>query len=107
MINTFLRKKPCRMLTVLKDRQQPLYISELAKESNATYVHTTKLVRELELAGIVTIEKTGKKRMVKLTDAGLKIAGLLSETMSMLAIQKPALQPPKPAAQQSAKQETQ
>ncbi|VVC01716.1 Uncharacterised protein [uncultured archaeon] len=88
MNGIFLRKKPCRMLTVLKESEQPKYISELAKDSGATYVHTTKIVRELETAGIVSLEKNGKKRMVKLSDTGAKIASLVAELNALLIEQK-------------------
>jgi len=81
MKDVFVRSKPCRMLVILKE-DGAKHISEIARESNATYVHTTKLVRELEKEGIVTIEKNGKKRMVKLTGEGTKIAGLIADLMA-------------------------
>lgn len=83
MADKFLRIKPCRMLLVLKDHGAK-YITELAKESGATYVHTTKLVRELEKKGILTITANGKKRMIKLTDKGMKIASALGEVLNAL-----------------------
>ena len=84
MENVFLRPKPCRVIVLLKDSNSK-YISELAKESGATYVHTTKLLRKLEKNEIVTIEQNGKKRMVKLTDKGNKIASALNEVMDSIA----------------------
>ncbi len=72
------------MLLVLKDSQDTKYLTELAKESGATYVHTTKLIREMEGKGIVTTELNGKKRMVKLTDKGIKIANALAEVINSL-----------------------
>ncbi|MFH1222676.1 MAG: winged helix-turn-helix domain-containing protein [Candidatus Micrarchaeota archaeon] len=93
MLDLFLRKKPCKMLVLLKDSQEPKYISEIAKESGATYVHATKLIKKLEKSGVVVLEKVGKKRMVRLTDDGLKIATALSEAMVRLNSQQ-AVQPP-------------
>ena len=84
MENVFLRPKPCKVIVLLKDSNSK-YISELAKESGATYVHTTKLLRKLEKNEIVTIEQNGKKRMVKLTDKGIKIASALHEVMNSIA----------------------
>ena len=81
MQNVFLRPKPCKVIVSLKDSNSK-YISELAKESGATYVHTTKLLRKLEKENIVSIEQNGKKRMVKLTDKGNKIANALNEVMN-------------------------
>lgn len=81
MQNVFLRPKPCKVIVLLKDSNSK-YISELAKESGATYVHTTKLLRKLEKENIVSIEQNGKKRMVKLTDKGNKIASALNEVMN-------------------------
>jgi len=84
MENVFLRTKPCKVLVLLKDYNSK-YISELAKESGATYVHTTKLLRKLEKSEIVTIEQNGKKRMVKLTEKGNKIASALNEVLNSFA----------------------
>lgn len=84
MENVFLRPKPCKVIVLLKDSNTK-YISELAKESGATYVHTTKLLRKLEENEIVTIEQNGKKRMVKLTEKGNKIASALNEVMNSIA----------------------
>jgi predicted transcriptional regulator len=84
MANRFIRIKPCRMLLVLKDSQDAKYITELARESGATYVHTTKLIRKLENKGIVTTQINGKKRMVKLTEKGMKIASALGEVIAAL-----------------------
>lgn len=81
MQNVFLRLKPCKVVILLKDSNSK-YISELAKESGTTYVHTTKLLRKLEKNEIVKIEPNGKKRMVKLTDKGNKIAAALSEAIN-------------------------
>lgn len=71
------------MLILLKDSNTK-YISELAKESGTTYVHTTKLLRKLENEEIVSIEQNGKKRMVKLTEKGNKIASALNEALTVL-----------------------
>jgi len=69
------------MMLLLKESGSR-YITEIAKESGATYVHTTKLLRKLEEGGFVTIEKNGKKRMVRLTEKGGKVAAALSEVMN-------------------------
>lgn len=81
MQNVFLRPKPCKVIVLLRDSNSK-YISELAKESGATYVHTTKLLRKLEKENIVSIEQNGKKRMVKLTEKGNKIANALNEVLN-------------------------
>jgi len=80
MQNLFLRIKPCKVLILLKESDTK-YISELAKESGATYVHITKLLRKLEKDGIVTMQQNGKKRMVRLTNKGNRIAAALTEAM--------------------------
>lgn len=85
MLDAFLRKKPCRMLTLLKEEKEDkggIYITQLAKECGATYVHTTKLVKELEKHGLAKTEKNGKKKIVKLTEEGIKIATVLADAIS-------------------------
>lgn len=97
MINKFLRTKPCRMLTLLKEEKEGnvgVYITELAKESGATYVHTTKLVRELERCGLAKTEKNGKKKIIRLTDDGMKIATIISEIMGCFSQLSPSRPPP-------------
>lgn len=74
-----LRAKPCKMLVLLKDGSQGWYLSKLAKESGATYVHTTKTISRFEKAGLVTFETKGRIKLLRLTEKGVLLAKLLED----------------------------
>ncbi|MDD5171409.1 MAG: hypothetical protein PHF60_00030 [Candidatus ainarchaeum sp.] len=84
MFSMFARPKPCRIMTVLRDSETPWHLSKLAKSSDITYVYVTKLVSRLQKGGFVTIEPKGKKRIVKLTEKGMKVAKAIEELKNSL-----------------------
>lgn len=75
----FIRPKPCRIMTILRDTEGQWHLSKLAKNSETTYVYVTKLVSKMQADGLVTIEPKGKKRIVKLTGKGMGIANAIDE----------------------------
>lgn len=79
MFATFARPKPCKIMTVLRDTEGMWHLSKLAKSSDTTYVYVTKLVSSLQKEGLVTIEAKGKKRIVRLTEKGMKVANAIDE----------------------------
>ncbi|MCD6549849.1 helix-turn-helix transcriptional regulator [Candidatus Micrarchaeota archaeon] len=76
----FFHLKPVAMITCLKDGSE-WSISQLAKESGATYVYTHGIIKRLVQAGFVHTRLEGKRRMVKLTEEGSVIAQLLEEAL--------------------------
>lgn len=84
MFPLFARPKPCRIMTVLRDTENAWHLSKLAKNSDTSYVYVTKLVSHLQKSGFVTIEPRGKKRIVKLTDKGMKVAKAIEELKNSL-----------------------
>ncbi|HSB47523.1 MAG TPA: hypothetical protein VLD37_05905 [Candidatus Bilamarchaeum sp.] len=84
MFQLFARPKPCRIMILLREPESVWHLSKLAKGSDTTYVYVTKLMTELSKQGIVTIEARGKKRIVKLTDKGAKVANAIFELRGML-----------------------
>ncbi|OIO21383.1 hypothetical protein COV61_03030 [Candidatus Micrarchaeota archaeon CG11_big_fil_rev_8_21_14_0_20_47_5] len=72
-----LRKKPATLLILLKDINQTWYVAKLAKQSNTTYVHTTKLLGKFEKEGMVSFKKTGRAKTVSLTERGVQIASAI------------------------------
>lgn len=79
----FMRPKPCRIMTLLRDTENQWHLSKLAKSSDTTYVYVTQLVSKLQGAGIVTVETKGKKRVVKLSDKGMKVANAIGEVIKI------------------------
>ncbi len=72
-----LRDKPAKVFSLLKNKST--YLSDIAKETGTTYVYITNLMSQLQQKGYVTIQATGKKKMVLLTDKGKEVANAVEE----------------------------
>ncbi|MGV8085127.1 MAG: hypothetical protein ACP5N9_02635 [Candidatus Bilamarchaeum sp.] len=79
MIEIFMRPKPCKMMRLLRDTDSSWHLSKLAKNSDCTYVYIKELVGKLEAAGYMFSEQKGKKRIIKLTEKGMKVANIIEE----------------------------
>ncbi|MDE1834305.1 MAG: MarR family transcriptional regulator [Candidatus Micrarchaeota archaeon] len=74
-IGTLLFKdKQIRILSILTTPNREWHISDLAKEANVTYIHTSKFIKKCEEYGIVTAEKHGRTKKLILTEKGNYIA---------------------------------
>jgi len=78
------RNKPLAILLQLKDTSKEWYASNLALASGATYVHTTKLLKEFKKLSLVAFEQKGRTKRVKLTEKGTQVAAALNEMMAKL-----------------------
>lgn len=78
------KSKQLRIILALRDVNQSWFISTLAKASDTTYVHACNFITTCERMGIMTSERHGKVKQVKLTEKGLKIAELLANSYSMM-----------------------
>ena len=89
IINILFRKKPLKLILSLYEyncKSIKVNMLKLTKESDLTYSHSTKLFKILEENKIITMEKIGRERIIKLTNKGkilccklLKINDLLSQ----------------------------
>ena len=70
----FFRRKPALMLVALKKMSKARYGSVLAKEVDCTYSHAVKILQTLEELNIVSFEKKGRIKLIKLTKKGEEIA---------------------------------
>lgn len=70
----FFRRKPALMLVALKKLSKARYGSILAKEVDCTYSHAVKILQTLEKLSLVTFEKKGRIKLIKLTKKGQDIA---------------------------------
>ena len=71
----FFRRKPALMLIALKKVSRARYGSQLAKEVDCTYSHAVKILQTLEELGLVSFEKKGRIKIIKLTKRGSEVAG--------------------------------
>lgn len=74
IIDLFFHDKPTGIILSLKDSIGK-YASVLSKETDCTYTHTLKILTQMQTLGMVEFEKKGRIKFVKLTDAGVDIAG--------------------------------
>ena len=70
----FFRRKPAMMLIALKKVSRAKYGSQLAKEVDCTYSHAVKILQTLEEIGLVSFEKKGRIKIIKLTKKGTEVA---------------------------------
>ncbi len=84
MFPLFARPKPCRIMIHLRDTESQWHLSKLAKSSDTTYVYVTKLMTKMQKEGVITIEAKGKKKMVRLTDKGMRIANAIHELKNIV-----------------------
>jgi predicted transcriptional regulator len=82
MFKVFARPKPCSIMSALKETDTSWHLSKLAKKTDTTYVYVTKLVSKLEADGYLRIEPKGKKRIVSLTEKGLRVANAIDDLSS-------------------------
>ena len=70
----FFRRKPALMMIALKNSSKNKYGSILAKEIDCTYSHAVKILQTLEKMGLVTFDKQGRVKLIKLTKKGKDVA---------------------------------
>jgi len=82
--DVFFRKKPALMLVALKRSVKARYGSILAKEVDCTYSHAVKILQGLEKLGLVTFEKKGRIKLIKLTKKGTEISDHIESIKELL-----------------------
>ncbi len=85
-----LKDKQARIVLALKSTQQPWYMSTIVKECGTTYVHAHNFIKTCQEAGIVSVEKHGKIKEVKLTERGIQVADMIAGIYSALNQQQKA-----------------
>ena len=70
----FFRRKPALMLVALRKLSKARYGSILAKEVDCTYSHAVKILQTLEDLSLVSFEKKGRIKLIKLTKKGQEVA---------------------------------
>lgn len=80
----FFRRKPALMMIALRKLNRVRYGSVLAKEVDCTYSHAVKILQTLEDLGLVTFEKKGRIKLIKLTKKGMSVADSISEIQQLV-----------------------
>jgi predicted transcriptional regulator len=84
IFDVFIREKPAMMLVTMLNATSEVYASTLAKSVDCTYSHVVKILQEMEDAGLVTFEKTGRLKYLKLTKKGEEVAKHIDAIDKML-----------------------
>ena len=77
-----LHPKPSNLLTLLLQDKQ-WHTAALARESNQSYVYATELIKLFETAGLVSVSSSGRRKIVKLTEKGEKIARSIEDILKL------------------------
>jgi DNA-binding MarR family transcriptional regulator len=98
MVNPLLifKDKQLRIILALRDSSKDWNISDLAKATDTTYAHSCNFITACVKAGLVTGEKHGKIKVIRLSDRGKKVAESLYEVYNAI---RPDQQGPQKAAQ--------
>ena len=81
----FFRRKPALMLIALKRVSRAKYGSQLAKDVDCTYSHAVKILQTLEELGLVSFEKQGRIKIIKLTKKGKDVADHIESIRKLVA----------------------
>ncbi|HLD12489.1 MAG TPA: winged helix DNA-binding protein [Candidatus Nanoarchaeia archaeon] len=84
IFEVFFRRKPAMILVALKSSNKNRYGSILAKEVDCTYSHVVKILQDMERSNLVSFEKTGRIKSIKLTENGLKVADHIERIKTIL-----------------------
>ena len=84
IFEVFFRKKPAMILVALRKSNKSKYGSVLAKEVDCTYSHAVKILQHMEKSKLVSFEKQGRIKIIKLTDNGDKVAESIEKIRELL-----------------------
>jgi DNA-binding MarR family transcriptional regulator len=82
--NVFFREKPAMMLINLYNAKNEVYASNLAKQVDCTYSHVVKILQQMQTAGLINFNKTGRLKLLSLTPKGKEVAENIEKIRSVL-----------------------
>ena len=74
IFSVFFREKPAMMLVTLLNATNDHYASSLAKVVDCTYSHIVKILNEMQKSGLISFQKQGRLKVLKLTEKGEIVA---------------------------------
>ncbi len=80
----FFREKPAMMLVELKNANENVYASVLAKQIDCTYSHVVKILQEMQKSDLIRFKKEGRLKLLELTKRGHEIASNIESIRTML-----------------------
>lgn len=80
-----IKQKQVALLLALRE-QKTFSVSLLAKETNVSYPFAENALSEFEKAGLVSFEKKGRIKIVKLTEKGSALASVFLDIAQKLSV---------------------
>ena len=77
-----LHPKPSNLLVLLLQDKQ-WHTAALARESGQSYVYATELIKSFEKAGLISVFSPGRRKIMKLTEKGEKIAHSIDDILKL------------------------
>jgi len=84
IFDVFFREKPAMMLVELKNANENVYASVLAKQIDCTYSHVVKILQEMQKSDLIRFKKEGRLKLLELTKRGHEIASNIESIRTML-----------------------
>jgi DNA-binding MarR family transcriptional regulator len=84
IFNVFFREKPTMMLIGLYNAKSEVYASNLAKQVDCTYSHVVKILQQMQKAGLINFNKTGRLKLLALTPKGKEVAENIEKIRTVL-----------------------
>jgi len=72
------------MLVELKNANENVYASVLAKQIDCTYSHVVKILQEMQKSDLIRFKKEGRLKLLELTKRGYEIASNIESIRTML-----------------------
>lgn len=72
------------MLVELKNANELVYASVLAKQIDCTYSHVVKILQEMHKADLINFKKEGRLKLLELTRKGKEVAGNIETIKGLL-----------------------
>lgn len=82
----FLQEKPGKCLLLLRNTDEPIYASIIAREIDTTYAHTLKVLSRLARSGLIGFKPAGRIKLVELTELGEKTAACMETFIDMVRL---------------------
>jgi DNA-binding MarR family transcriptional regulator len=73
ILSFFLQDKPARIMLEMSKNDRT-YPADISKALAATYSHIVRVIQKLEEYGLVSSEKEGRTKYIKLTETGQQVA---------------------------------
>jgi predicted transcriptional regulator len=73
----FLKEKPAKALVAIRRSRNDIYSRKVSQNIDCTYAHTVKIISNMNEAGLLRSQKTGRKKILQLTSKGERYADAL------------------------------